>query len=138
MTTGWRWTVWNGNLSAFWTSVFYPVDPDAPKKLRTLVAQQPRIMAMRFHAHRGKADYLESFSEAGVIALWETAAELGLWVELQGGYLPSLGVETFRNLINDFRISTWSMAIDAMNADMDWKTPPPVSPSGLPWQVISE
>ena len=67
------------------TSLFYPEDPDAPKKLRALVAQQPRIIATRFHAHQGKSHYLDSFADAGVTALWETAAELGLWVELHIG-----------------------------------------------------
>lgn len=67
------------------TSLFYPADPDAPAKLRALVAQQPRIIATRFHAHKGKSHYLNSFADAGVTALWETAAELGLWVELHIG-----------------------------------------------------
>ncbi len=67
------------------TALFYPKDPDAPAKLRALVAAQPRIIGMRFHAHRGKAQYLDSFADAGVVALWETAADLGLWVELHIG-----------------------------------------------------
>jgi len=67
------------------TALFYPKDPDAPAKLRALVAAQPRIIGMRFHAHRGKAQYLDSFADAGVAALWETAAALGLWVELHIG-----------------------------------------------------
>ena len=64
------------------TALFYPADPDAPKKLRALVARQPRIIALRFHALRNKTVYLERFSDRGPTALWETAAELGLWVEL--------------------------------------------------------
>lgn len=48
------------------TALFYPADPDAPKKLRALVVQQPRIIALRYHAHRGKAVYLDSFADAGV------------------------------------------------------------------------
>lgn len=67
------------------TSLFYPKDRDAPKKLTALVQQEPRIIATRFHAHRGKENYLDSFADSGVIALWETAATLGLIVELHIG-----------------------------------------------------
>jgi L-fuconolactonase len=67
------------------TALFYPKDADAPQKLRELVAQEPKIVAFRFHAHRGKDLYLNSFSDAGVVALWETAADLGLIVELHIG-----------------------------------------------------
>jgi L-fuconolactonase len=67
------------------TALFYPKDADAPQKLRELVAQEPKIIAFRFHAHRGKDLYLDSFSDAGVVALWETAADLGLIVELHIG-----------------------------------------------------
>lgn len=67
------------------TALFYPKDPAAPSKLRDLVAQQPKIIAMRFHAHRGKEQYLDSFDDAGVVELWRTAAELGLVVELHIG-----------------------------------------------------
>lgn len=67
------------------TALFYPKDPDAPAKLRRLMAEQPRIIALRFHAHRGKSIYLDSFSDEGVTALWGMAAELGLWVELHIG-----------------------------------------------------
>src|SRR6058998_1840166 len=35
------------------TCLFYPKDPEAPRKLAALVARQPRIVAVRFHAHRG-------------------------------------------------------------------------------------
>ena len=67
------------------TALFYPDDPAAPSKLRDLVAQEPRICALRFHAHRGKEQYLSSFSDPGVVALWRTAADLGLVVELHIG-----------------------------------------------------
>jgi len=67
------------------TALFYPKDPDAPAKLRRLVARQPRIIALRYHALRGKTQYLDSFSDVGVVALWESAAELGLWIELHIG-----------------------------------------------------
>lgn len=69
----------------FGTSLFYPKDPDAPRKLADLVKQEPKIIATRFHAHRGKEIYLDSFAEPGVIALWEAAAKLGLIVELHIG-----------------------------------------------------
>jgi predicted TIM-barrel fold metal-dependent hydrolase len=67
------------------TSLFYPRDPDAPEGLRELVRRQPRIVATRFHAHRGKQAYFERFDEPGVRALWDAAAELGLIVELHIG-----------------------------------------------------
>jgi predicted TIM-barrel fold metal-dependent hydrolase len=67
------------------TALFYPKDPAAPAKLRDLVAQHPKIIAMRFHAHRGKEQYLDTFDDPGVIALWQTAADLGLIVELHIG-----------------------------------------------------
>jgi len=67
------------------TSLFYPRDPDAPDKLRDMVRRQKKIVATRFHAHRGKQDYLERFDEPGVRALWRAAAELGLIVELHIG-----------------------------------------------------
>lgn len=67
------------------TALFYPKDPDAPRKLEALVRREPRIVAIRFHAHRGKEQYLDSFADAGVRALWEKAGELGLVVELHIG-----------------------------------------------------
>ena len=67
------------------TSLFYPRDPDAPRKLEELVARQPRIIATRFHAHRGTQAYLDSFADEGVRALWEKALELGLIIELHIG-----------------------------------------------------
>lgn len=67
------------------TSLFYPRDPDAPRKLEELVRQQPAIVATRFHAHRGKDVYLDSFDDPGVRSLWEKAVELGLIVELHIG-----------------------------------------------------
>lgn len=65
--------------------LFYPKDPGAPGKLAALVAREPQIVAVRFHAHRGKEQYLDSFADAGVRALWRQAAELGLIVELHIG-----------------------------------------------------
>lgn len=66
-------------------SLFYPKDLDAPRKLAELVERDPRIVAVRFHAHRGKESYLGSFADDGVRALWRAAAELGLVVELHIG-----------------------------------------------------
>lgn len=67
------------------TSLFYPRDADAPARLAALVQGQPRIIATRFHAHRGKTVYLDSFADAGVRSLWARAVELGLIVELHIG-----------------------------------------------------
>jgi predicted TIM-barrel fold metal-dependent hydrolase len=67
------------------TSLFYPKDPQAPKKLAALVKKEPRIVATRFHAHRGKEMYLESFSAPYVRALWKQAADLGVIIELHIG-----------------------------------------------------
>lgn len=67
------------------TCLFYPDDPHAPAKIEDLVKREPRIIAIRFHAHRGKEQYLNSFDDSGVRAQWETAARLGLIVELHIG-----------------------------------------------------
>lgn len=67
------------------TSLFYPRDPEAPKKLAALVRQEPRIVATRFHALKGNEKYLDSFADAGVRALWKQAVELDLIVELHIG-----------------------------------------------------
>ena len=67
------------------TSLFYPKDADAPQRLTDLVAQQPGIISTRFHAHRGKEQYLDSFAEKGVRALWRKGVELGLIIELHIG-----------------------------------------------------
>ncbi|WPP51469.1 amidohydrolase family protein [Catalinimonas niigatensis] len=67
------------------TSLFYPKDTEAPRKLAALVKQESRIIATRFHAHRGKESYLDSFADAGVRALWKQALELDLVVELHIG-----------------------------------------------------
>jgi len=67
------------------TSLFYPRDPDAPNKLERLVRAEPRMVATRFHAHRGKETYLDSFRDAGVRALWKKATDLGVIIELHIG-----------------------------------------------------
>jgi len=67
------------------TSLFYPKNPESPKKLAALVKAEPRIVATRFHAHRGKEMYLESFAAKYVRALWKQAADLGVIIELHIG-----------------------------------------------------
>ena len=67
------------------TSLFYPKDPEAPQKLASLVRETPHIVATRFHAHRGKESYLDSFADTGARALWKKAVELDLVVELHIG-----------------------------------------------------
>jgi predicted TIM-barrel fold metal-dependent hydrolase len=67
------------------TCLFYPDDPQAVAKLRALVRQEPHVVALRFHAHRGKTQYLSSFDDPGVRAQWDAAEELGLIVELHIG-----------------------------------------------------
>jgi predicted TIM-barrel fold metal-dependent hydrolase len=70
----------------FWgTCLYYPTDPDAARKMTDLVQEQPKIIATRFHAHRGKEIYLDSFADQGVRAIWAKAADLGLIVELHIG-----------------------------------------------------
>lgn len=66
-------------------SLFYPKDPDAPRKLVALVKREPRIIATRFHAHRGKEMYMKSFADPGVRALWKQAVDLDLIIELHIG-----------------------------------------------------
>ena len=78
------------------TSLFYPRDPDAPKKLVDLIAQEPKIVSTRFHAHRGKDMYLDSFNDKGVRALWEKAVDLELIVELHIG--PDYGAQVAKVL----------------------------------------
>ena len=74
------------------TCLFLPKDPDALPKLADLLAAQPRIVALRFHAHRGKELYLDSFYDRSVRALWQRAGELGLVIELHIGpnYAPQV------------------------------------------------
>jgi predicted TIM-barrel fold metal-dependent hydrolase len=67
------------------TALLYPRDPAAPAKLRDLVTQESKIIAVRFHANRNTDHYLDSFDDPGVVALWQTAADLGLIVELHIG-----------------------------------------------------
>jgi predicted TIM-barrel fold metal-dependent hydrolase len=71
------------------TSLFYPKDADAPRKLDLLVKENPRIVSTRFHAHRGKEMYLGSFADDGVRAIWKKAVDLGLIIELHIG--PNYG-----------------------------------------------
>ena len=80
------------------TCLFYPKDPDAPTRLRDLVAEESRLVAFRFHAHRGKESYLDSFTDPEVVRLWETAGELGLIVELHIG--PNYAAQV-REVVSD-------------------------------------
>ena len=67
------------------TSLFYPKNPESPKKLAALVKSERRIVSTRFHAHRGKEMYLESFAAPYVRALWKAAVDSGLIIELHIG-----------------------------------------------------
>jgi predicted TIM-barrel fold metal-dependent hydrolase len=67
------------------TSLFYPKNPQSPKKLTALVKSEPRIVSTRFHAHRGKEMYLDSFAAPYVRALWKAAVDSGLIIELHIG-----------------------------------------------------
>ena len=74
------------------TCLFYPQDPDAPRKMEALAREQPLIVATRFHAQRGmRRPYFDSFADSAVRAMWETAARLGLMVELHIG--PSFAAQ---------------------------------------------
>ena len=67
------------------TSLFYPKDPTAPQKLEKLVKHYPGIVSTRFHAHRGKENYMDSFADSGVRALWKQAVDLDIIIELHIG-----------------------------------------------------
>lgn len=85
------------------TCLFYPKDPNAPRKMEALVAGQPRIIALRFHAHRGKEMYLDNFTSPYVRRLWEKALELGLIIELHIGPNYALPVA---EMLGDYPEST--------------------------------
>jgi predicted TIM-barrel fold metal-dependent hydrolase len=78
------------------TSLFYPKDPEAPAKLAALVAQESKIIATRFHALRGRDQYLASFDDPGVRALWDATAQLNLIVELHIG--PNFAVQAAQRI----------------------------------------
>lgn len=79
------------------TSLFFPRDTDAPKKLKDLAEAEPGMVATRFHAYHASSlkldtasegkerQYLDRFTDANVIALWDMVASLGLIVELHIG-----------------------------------------------------
>ncbi len=75
------------------TCLYYPKDPTAPRKLAALANEHPEIVATRFHAHRGKENYLDSFSDTGVRALWKAAVDHNMIIELHIGpnYAKSAG-----------------------------------------------
>ena len=85
------------------TSLFYPKDPEAPQKLADLVAAHPQVIATRFHAHRGKESYLDSFDDPAVRNLWGKAVELGLIIELHIG--PDYAAQV-AGVLRDFPDST--------------------------------
>jgi predicted TIM-barrel fold metal-dependent hydrolase len=82
------------------TSLFYPKDLRSPQKLEQLVKDNPNIISTRFHAHRGKEFYMNSFDDDGVKALWKKAYELDLVVELHIG--PNYGKQVAK-LMKEFR-----------------------------------
>ena len=67
------------------TAFVYPDDPAASQKLVAVAWRERRIVAVRFHAHRGKEHYLRSFTDDNVGAIWRRAADLGLLIELHIG-----------------------------------------------------
>ncbi|MBD2704146.1 amidohydrolase family protein [Spirosoma sp. BT702] len=67
------------------TTLYFPNDTESPRKLAALVRQEPRIVSTRFHAHRGKEMYLNTFADSGVRALWKQAVDLNLVIELHIG-----------------------------------------------------
>jgi len=85
------------------TSLFYPRDRDAPKKLNDLAEAEPGLVSTRFHAYHASSlklegfesgkehQYLDRFTDANVVALWEMAASHHLIVELHIG--PSFARE---------------------------------------------
>jgi predicted TIM-barrel fold metal-dependent hydrolase len=62
-----------------------PNNPGAAERLAALVKREPRFIAARLHRHRGKDHYFASFADKSVRAIWRTAAELGLIIELHIG-----------------------------------------------------
>ena len=81
------------------TSLFYPKDPDAPQKLKKWIKENPNFVSTRFHGHRGKESYLDSFDDPGARALWKQAVELYIIVELHIG--PSYAISA-KKAIKDF------------------------------------
>jgi len=67
------------------TSLFYPSESNSPARLKAFVEAEPGVIATRFHRLQGKDEYLKDFTDPGVQAIWETAASLGIWVELHIG-----------------------------------------------------
>lgn len=82
------------------TSLFYPKDTDAPKKLEVLVKREPHIVSTRFHAHRGKENYFGSLTDQGPRALWNKAVDLDLVIELHIG--PNYAAQAGK-LIKEFK-----------------------------------
>jgi L-fuconolactonase len=103
------------------TCLMLPKDPDAPQKLADLVAAQPRLIAQRFHAHRGKADYFQSFDQPNVRRLWERAGELGLVIELHIG--PNYAREVARAITDypDFSVLIDHLAEPGMGTEEEYE-----------------
>lgn len=102
------------------TSLFFPRDEDAPAKLKALVRRQPRIISTRFHTPGYTDHYLSSFQEDGVKALWKTAGDLGLIVELH--LAPGFGKETAAMIreFPDFTILLDHLAEPGMGNAVDY------------------
>ncbi len=62
--------------------LFRPEREDAPDRMAELVAQQPLIIALRFHLGGGENLGPDSTLDPGVQALWIKALELGMIIEL--------------------------------------------------------
>ncbi|MBN4064149.1 amidohydrolase [Dehalococcoides mccartyi] len=93
------------------TALFYPKDDDAPSKLKALAAtHSDALVGFRFHAHEGKREYLDSFSDSNVRELWKTAGELGLIIELHIGPDYSTQVAKIANEFPDFTVLIDHMA----------------------------
>lgn len=93
------------------TALFYPKDEDAPSRLKKLVAENPEaIVACRFHAHEGKRQYLDAFSDSNVRELWKTAGELGLIIELHIGPDYAAQAAAMAREFSDFTVLVDHMA----------------------------
>jgi len=101
------------------TCLFLPKDPDATRKLADLATNR-RIVALRFHAHRGKEQYLDRFSDPNVRALWEMAGRLGLTVELHIGPNYASQVAEAISALPDVAVLVDHMAEPHMGTDQEY------------------
>ena len=86
MITGSFWTAWNRSRNGS------KAHACSTQEIRTHLAKwrrwwrsSPRIIATRFHAHRGKETYLDSLTSPEVRRIWEKALDLNLIIELHIG-----------------------------------------------------